>query len=239
MKCILLSAGKGERLLPYTKDRPKCLIDLGGTNLMEIWLKKISELNIDEIIVNTHHLSDMMKKEIHRISKKLNMKNIKIFHEKELLGTAGTLWSLKNEINDDFFVINTDVYAEIDLKQMLSTFLYDKIDCLIAYDHRNDTNGCGIIKFTNNSFLNKFIEKNHNNQPGFVYSGILIFTKHIFSILPFSSISNNNYAGLDTGHHVLPKILETTKGYEIVDKVIDLRDENRLLELRDYYKKRI
>ena len=34
-KAIILSAGKGSRLLPLTAERPKCLIDLNGRSLLE------------------------------------------------------------------------------------------------------------------------------------------------------------------------------------------------------------
>ncbi|MDC3155333.1 nucleotidyltransferase family protein [Pelagibacteraceae bacterium] len=239
MKCILLSAGLGKRLLPYTKNLPKCLIDLGGENLIEIWLKKVNQLDFDEIIINSHHLNDILEHQIFKISEKLKIDNIKIIHEKELLGTAGTLWSLQKEINDDFFVINTDVYAEVDLKKMQQTFQENFFDCLIAYDFRRDTYGCGIIKLSKNYFLEKFIEKDHNNKPGYVYSGILIFSKKIFEKLPFSKYSRNNFKGLDTGHHVLPQILKTTQGFEVSGKVIDLRDAQKLLEMREYYTNQI
>ena len=44
--------------------------------------------------------------------------------------------------------------------------------------------------------------------------------------------------GLDTGYHVLPKISKTTKGFKINGKVIDLRDECKLIELKKYIKER-
>ena len=237
MKCILLSAGKGERLLPYTKQKPKCLIDVGGTNLLEIWLKKLSQINISEIIINTHHLNEVLEKEVLSICKKLNIKNYRIYFEKVLLGTAGTIWSLKDEIKDDFFVINTDVYAEINLELMRNQFYNEKINCLIAYDYRLDTNGCGLINFSTNNKVSELIEKNHDNKPGFVYSGILIFNRNIFKYLPFKDFSQKSYEGLDTGFHVLPRILDTTKGFRINKKVIDLRDEKKLFELNKYINK--
>ena len=237
MKCILLSAGKGERLLPYTKLKPKCLIDVGGTNLLEIWLKKLCKVNISEIIINTHHMNEVLEKEILSICKKLNIKNYRIYFEKELLGTAGTIWSLKDEINDDFFVINTDVYAEINLELMRNEFYNEKKNCLIAYDYRLDTNGCGLINFSTNNNVSEFIEKNHDNKPGFVYSGILIFNRNIFKVLPFNDFSQKSYEGLDTGFHVLPRILDSTTGFKIDKKVIDLRDEKKLFELKKYFNK--
>lgn len=234
MKCVLLSAGKGKRLLPYTREKPKCLIDIGGTTLIEMWLKKISCMDIDEIIINTHHLNEILENEILKISHELNIKNINFYYEKDLLGTAGTLWSLKNIIKDDFFVINTDVYADINLDLMRKAFFSENINCLLAFDYRLDTVGCGLINFSKDLYINEFVEKNHSNMPGFVYSGILIFSKNIFDILPFDNFSKKNFKGLDTGFHVIPRILKTTKGFKINGSVIDLRDEQRLLELRKY-----
>ena len=79
MKCILLSAGKGKRLMPLTKLTPKCLLSISSTNLMEYWLKKIKLIGFEEIIINTHHLSEILISEIELISKKLYINNIKLF----------------------------------------------------------------------------------------------------------------------------------------------------------------
>ena len=79
-----------------------------------------------------------MKKEILKITNKLSLKNVKVTFEEKLLGTAGTLWSLKDNLNDDFFVINTDVYANIDLESMRSAFFEKNLLCLIATDFRED-----------------------------------------------------------------------------------------------------
>ena len=58
MKAFLLAAGKGKRLLPYTKDNPKPLIKVGGISLIERNLQNISQSNIDEVIVNLHHFGE-------------------------------------------------------------------------------------------------------------------------------------------------------------------------------------
>ena len=235
MKCILLSAGKGKRLMPFTKLTPKCLLSISSTNLMEYWLKKIKLIGFEEIIINTHHLSEILISEIELISKKLNINNIRIVHETSLLGTAGTLWSIKDTINSDFMVINTDVYAEINLELMIDTFNKNNQKCLLAYDYRNDTHGCGIITLLEDGFIEKFIEKKHDNKPGYVYSGILIFSNQIFTDLPFKDYIEVNYHGLDTGFHVLPKIIGNINSFKIAGKVIDLRDKYKLKELRTYF----
>ncbi|MCK7537617.1 MAG: sugar phosphate nucleotidyltransferase [Marinilabiliales bacterium] len=47
MRAILISAGKGERLYPLTKNTPKSLLEVGnGLTLLETQLHSLSENNI-------------------------------------------------------------------------------------------------------------------------------------------------------------------------------------------------
>ncbi|MDB5689278.1 MAG: nucleotidyl transferase [Sphingomonas bacterium] len=56
-KAIILSAGKGSRLYPYTEDRPKCLLELSGRTLLEWQLDALSASGIEQVTVVTgfHH----------------------------------------------------------------------------------------------------------------------------------------------------------------------------------------
>jgi choline kinase len=56
-KAIILSAGKGSRLYPYTEDRPKCLLELSGRTLLEWQLDALAASGIGEVTVVTgfHH----------------------------------------------------------------------------------------------------------------------------------------------------------------------------------------
>lgn len=46
MKCIILAAGQGSRLRPYTNDRPKCMVPLGGKPLLYHQLEVLAKSNI-------------------------------------------------------------------------------------------------------------------------------------------------------------------------------------------------
>ena len=60
MKAILLCAGKGLRLRPYTNNIPKCLMPIKGKPLLEIWLEKLFSAGITNILINAHYLSDQV-----------------------------------------------------------------------------------------------------------------------------------------------------------------------------------
>ena len=54
MNAILLSAGFGSRLMPITKNIPKCMVKIGNEYLIDIWIEKLFKANIKKILINTH-----------------------------------------------------------------------------------------------------------------------------------------------------------------------------------------
>ncbi|MET0248911.1 MAG: sugar phosphate nucleotidyltransferase, partial [Sphingobium sp.] len=52
-KAIILSAGQGSRLLPLTRDVPKCMIDLNGRTLLGWQVAALVANGISDIVVVT------------------------------------------------------------------------------------------------------------------------------------------------------------------------------------------
>lgn len=62
MKAIILAAGRGKRMGRITEDKPKCLINIDGTPLIEIQIAALKEANVEEIGVVTGYKWDMLLK---------------------------------------------------------------------------------------------------------------------------------------------------------------------------------
>ena len=56
-KAMILAAGFGKRMLPLTEKIPKPLIRVGTKNLLERSIELLLKVGIDELVINTHHLS--------------------------------------------------------------------------------------------------------------------------------------------------------------------------------------
>ena len=62
MQAFLLSAGHGKRLRPITINQPKCLVKIGRTNLLELWVKKLNQVRVKKIIINVAKKLDQCNK---------------------------------------------------------------------------------------------------------------------------------------------------------------------------------
>ena len=64
MKAFLLAAGLGSRLRPITDTIPKCMVDIDGRPLLDIWLDAFADAGVDEVLINLHHLPDVVRRHL-------------------------------------------------------------------------------------------------------------------------------------------------------------------------------
>lgn len=62
MKALILAAGEGTRLRPYTLDRPKCLVEVDGVSLLDRQLAVLRSEGVDDITLIGGYRSDMLKR---------------------------------------------------------------------------------------------------------------------------------------------------------------------------------
>ncbi len=116
MKAMILAAGFGTRLLPFTNIRPKPLFPILGCPLLRIVIERLRQSGFSSIVVNTHHLG-------HQIVEYLrDEKDIFIQEENAILGTGGGLrMALDKFAGEPVLVVNADLYHTLDYK-----YIYDK-----------------------------------------------------------------------------------------------------------------
>lgn len=62
IKAIILAAGEGTRLRPYTLDKPKCLVEVDGRSLLERQLAVLSSENIEPVIMIGGYRAEMLNR---------------------------------------------------------------------------------------------------------------------------------------------------------------------------------
>ena len=51
MRAIIVAAGMGRRLAPYTDDRPKCLVEVNGRSILERQLDAYRAAGVDDVVI--------------------------------------------------------------------------------------------------------------------------------------------------------------------------------------------
>lgn len=62
MKALILAAGEGARLRPYTLDRPKCLVEVDGESLLDRQLAVLRSEGVSDITLIGGYRSDMLER---------------------------------------------------------------------------------------------------------------------------------------------------------------------------------
>ncbi|RMF16805.1 MAG: hypothetical protein D6761_05650 [Candidatus Dadabacteria bacterium] len=85
---MILAAGEGRRLRPWTAETPKPLLDVGGRPLLYWTLEHLQRSGFTRIIVNAHHLADQIEAALSSEALHLSAELV-VSRETELLGTGG------------------------------------------------------------------------------------------------------------------------------------------------------
>lgn len=119
-KAMILAAGLGSRMKPLTDFKPKALLEIQGTTLLEMSIRHLENFGVKEIIINVHHFSDQV---VNFLKEKNNFGlRITISDESdELLDTGGGLKKVSGLFNDNkpFIVRNVDIVSDLDFRKML------------------------------------------------------------------------------------------------------------------------
>jgi NDP-sugar pyrophosphorylase family protein len=118
MKAMIFAAGIGKRLGELTSNLPKALIEINRKTVLRLAVEKLTAHGFNDIIVNVHHLADMVEKEIESLRK--NGYNITVSDERDLLlETGGGLFKARWFFNNNPFILyNTDIVTDLSLTSL-------------------------------------------------------------------------------------------------------------------------
>jgi UDP-N-acetylglucosamine diphosphorylase / glucose-1-phosphate thymidylyltransferase / UDP-N-acetylgalactosamine diphosphorylase / glucosamine-1-phosphate N-acetyltransferase / galactosamine-1-phosphate N-acetyltransferase len=94
---ILLAAGRGRRLGPVGRDRPKCLIVVETRPIIDYIFDALVIAQISHVYIITHHLEDQIRSYV--LAQQRPSLTFSFCHQPELLGTANAVNSLPKELS--------------------------------------------------------------------------------------------------------------------------------------------
>ena len=130
-KAIILASGKGQRMLPLTRDIPKPLLKVGNVTLLEDKIIKLAESGITDIAINTAYLGSYIHDHVGDGSK-FGIQ-ITISDEGESpIGTANGIRKILDFFGENpFLVVNADIWTNYTFIDLVKHDLSNKLGHII------------------------------------------------------------------------------------------------------------
>ncbi len=194
MKAMILAAGLGTRLKPFTDKHPKALAVVNDKTILQRNVEYLAVFGIKEVLINVHHFADQIINLI-KLYKGFGS-NISISDEtNEVLETGGGIkkaaWFFEKD-KEPFVVINVDVLTDMDLGEMITQHKKNNPIATLAVTSRKtsryflfDESGhlCGWKnEQTGEEKISRISKKNVQKA----FSGIHIISPEIFPLMKMS-----------------------------------------------------
>ncbi len=136
MRAIILAAGRGWRLKPYTETTPKCLVEIGGKTLLQRYLDALKELGVPEAVLVLGHLKEQIIAEAARGPAEVEVRIVT--NEQFTRGNILSLWCARHEFDDDVLIMDGDVLFP---RELLARLIASPDPNAIAVDERFQDSG--------------------------------------------------------------------------------------------------
>ncbi len=117
MKTILMAGGRGTRISSVYPDIPKPLIPIDGVPVLEREIRSLAEQGFTDLILTVSHMGEKIMDYFgdgsgYGVS-------IRYYNEETPLGNAGALFKLKDQLTEDFLLLNADAIFDVDFNRMV------------------------------------------------------------------------------------------------------------------------
>jgi len=200
-QAVILAAGEGQRLRPFTVNRPKTMITIADKPILQFVIESLAHNGIRDIILVVGYRKEQVYDYIG--SGEQFGVNISYVTQAQQLGTAHALSLVKDTVGDEFLVLPGDNLIEA---QTIADFSTIQPDAVLV-KRVNNPERYGVVNIDGGE-VKGIVEKPKEAGSNLVNTGIYAFSKDIFKfiegILDIPSVINNMIA---QGYSV--KALET------------------------------
>jgi len=181
MKGLILCAGQGKRLQPFTYARPKCMIPVNGEPIIVSIINKMMNIGVHEIgiVLNT---SQESVRELLGSGEAYGATLTYLLQEKAL-GIAHAVKIARSFIQDEsFFLMLGDNLIEGDLQPLIDLMIDGKSAAALLLTRVENPYDFGVVEVSNNKIV-RLEEKPKVPRSDLVIVGAYVFSSGIWSIL--------------------------------------------------------
>ncbi|MFQ6124925.1 MAG: bifunctional sugar-1-phosphate nucleotidylyltransferase/acetyltransferase [Candidatus Heimdallarchaeota archaeon] len=191
MKAVILSAGEGTRLRPFTYTTPKPLLPIVGKPLLSYQLEALPTIGITEACIVVGYGKERIEAYYRENVPSLSLSFIE---QREQLGTAHALRFTRDFVGDEPFLMS---YGDVLIPHRTWSKFFksykeqDAVGHMALYQVENPVR-LGVVK-TRGNFIEQIIEKPERAPPtAFINAGIYILPPTIFEAIDATNKSQRN-----------------------------------------------
>jgi len=199
-KAMILAAGSGTRLRPFTDHVPKCMVPLDSIPLLEHTIEWLRRYGVVDLVINLCHLPDAVMDHFGDGSRWGVCITYSV--EPEPLGTAGGVRNASWFFDGPFFVWYADNLSMCRLDRLWRFHQGKTGVATIALHYRDDPTASGVAELDDQDRILRFVEK---PRPDHVFShwvsaGIFVLEPEALAAIPQRGTP-------DFGRDVFPALL--------------------------------
>lgn len=233
MKGVVLAAGLGVRLRPFTLTRPKGMIPVGGYPLLEWTLRRLREVGIREVLIITHYMENLVR-DYFGSGSRLGMK-LSFTRQEKTLGTADAFRMAEDFTGEEEFLgVNGDLY--------LSQGAFERVleahregEATMAVVPVEAPSRYGIVALEGNLVKGLVEKPEPGKEPSrLANAGIYIFPPEIFEWIRRTPISNRGEYEITESIRMMIEAGKRIRSVEIPpDSWLDIGYPWKLLEANE------
>jgi NDP-sugar pyrophosphorylase family protein len=224
MRALVLAAGEGTRLRPFTLERPKPMVPIGGTPLLEHLVRLLRRHGVAQIAINVHYKPEVIVDHFGDGSRF----GVSIVYswEPRLRGSAGAARQLDWFLTEPFIVLYGDVLTNIDLGELVALHHGRAACATLALYEPDDPSRCGIVELGPEGRVVRFAEKPVTDCVGgamLANAGIYVLEPEVLHLVPPEG-------SFDFGNDLFPRLLrekQAVYAYRVPGYILDVGSPER------------
>lgn len=206
IRAIVLAAGEGTRLRPLTLDRPKPMVPINGTPLLDYILSWLRDEGLSDIAINLHYKPEVIVDYFGDGADR----GLRLHYSREasILGTAGAVRNIKDWVDGaPLLVVYGDVLTDLDLRAFVRAHMHNvrrdpTTAVTLSLYHVPNPTEVGLVGMDPTGKVTRFVEKPKPEEvfTDLANAGVLMLQPEVLDLIPAGTFC-------DFGLHVFPMLL--------------------------------
>jgi NDP-mannose synthase len=161
MDAVIMTGGKGARLLPYTHSMPKALLPLGDRPIIEILLRHLHRHGVVRVTIALGHMAQNIR-DVVRDGSRFDL-SVHYVQEDEPLGTCGAIFQILDRLGDNFILANGDLLSDLNVAAMVAAHDRTGADVTLGVFTLSERIPYGVLSVDADGSILQYQEKPHRS----------------------------------------------------------------------------